>query len=63
MRKSEKQLKEEGFMYAGLFGLDFSLTFRVINKLLAPHGLKLVKYGNYREYGDCSWVKIEKLER
>lgn len=60
--KLEDNLKTSGFIYAGLFGLNYNVTIRVINKLLRPYGLKLYVHKNYKVYGDASFVKIVKKE-
>jgi hypothetical protein len=45
----------------GLFGLDFLVTKRMMNRLLKAHGLKLRVKTNRKQWGAQSEIKLEAI--
>lgn len=55
--RRSKQLQDEGYVYAGLFGLDLLQTMKILRRLLKPFGLEISNIG--RVHGDdTSYVRI-----
>ena len=56
MGKKSETLEGEGYTYVGLLE-NTGDTLRKINRLVKPYGVKVVKYQNYKDWGDGVWLK------